>query len=108
MSPKRLQLNSASCQIAYWEGGRLRIAHFLSKRTFATNPVTLDVIRFFFTPHAIADALVEFQSYSRRSVAKAILQLIDAQLLLEYGSAEWQRDKLLESSWGPWLPEGGF
>jgi SagB-type dehydrogenase family enzyme len=105
---KLVELKSASCQIAYWESGRLRIANYLTRRTFATNPVTLDVIRFFFTPRTIPDALLEFRSYSRESVARAILQLIDAQLLLEPGSAEWERDRLVESSWGPWLPEGGF
>src|ERR1700728_4346172 len=103
-----MKLKSASCQIVYWEGGRLRIANYLTRRTFATNPVTLDLIRFFFTPRAIRDALVEFRSYSRESVAKTILKLIDAELLLEYGSAEWKRDKLVESSWKPWLPEGAF
>jgi SagB-type dehydrogenase family enzyme len=103
-----MKLKSASCQIAYWQGGKLRIANYLTRRTFATNPVTLDVIRFFFTARTIQDALVEFCSYSRQSVARSILKLIDAQLLLEYGSAEWRRDKLVESSWRPWLPEGGF
>jgi SagB-type dehydrogenase family enzyme len=38
----------------------------------------------------------------------ALLQLIDAQLLLEYGSAEWKRNEQVCSSWRPWLPEGGF
>jgi SagB-type dehydrogenase family enzyme len=103
-----MKLMSASCQIAYWNGGKLRIANYLTRREFSTNPKTLDVIRFFFTPRTIQDALVEFRSYSRNSVARAILQLIDAQLLLEYNSAEWERDELLRSSWGPWLPEGGF
>jgi SagB-type dehydrogenase family enzyme len=103
-----MKLKSASCQIAYWEGGQLRIANYLTRRTFATNPVTLEVLRFFFTPRTIANALREFRSYSRESVATSILKLIDAQLLLEYGSAEWQRDKLVELSWRPWLPEGGF
>jgi SagB-type dehydrogenase family enzyme len=103
-----LKLKSASCQIAYWEDGRLRIANYFTTRTFATNPVTLDLIRFFFTPRTIQDALVEFRSYSRKSVAKAILKLIDAELLLEYGSAKWERDTSVESSWKPWLPEGGF
>ncbi|MGO8827986.1 MAG: SagB family peptide dehydrogenase [Steroidobacteraceae bacterium] len=105
-----MKLKSASCQIAYWEGGRqgLRIANFLTRRTFATEPATLDLIRFFFIPRSIQDALVAFRSYSRESVAASILQLIDAELLLEYGSVEWQRDKLVESSWKPWLPEGAF
>jgi SagB-type dehydrogenase family enzyme len=103
-----MKLKSAACQIAYWEGGQLRIANFLTRRTFATNPVTLEVIRFFFTARTIENALHEFRSYSRESVATSILKLIDAQLLLEWGSAEWQRDKLVELSWGPWLPEGGF
>jgi SagB-type dehydrogenase family enzyme len=103
-----MKLESASCQIAYWEEGKLRIANYLTTRTFATNPVTLDLIRFFFTPRTIRDALVQFRPYSRESVAKAILKLIDGELLLEYGSAEWERDKLVESSWNPWLPEGGF
>ena len=105
-----MKLKSASCQIAYWqcEGARLCIVNYLTRRTFATNPSTLDVIRFFFTPRNIQDALVEFRSYSRESVAKAILQLIDAELLLELGSAAWERDKLVSASWKPWLPEGGF
>ena len=108
MGRASLKLKSASCQIAYWEGGRLRISNYLARRTFSTNPATLDVIRFFFTPGTIQDALVEFRAYSRESVARAILQLIDARLLLEYGSAEWERDELVGSSWKPWLPEGGF
>jgi SagB-type dehydrogenase family enzyme len=108
VSQKPLRLKSASCQIAYWHGGRLRIANYLTRRTFSTKPATLEVIRFFFVPRTIQDALVEFRSYSRESVTTAILQLIDAQLLLEYGSAEWERDELLGASWGPWLPEGGF
>src|SRR5258708_25296700 len=59
-------------------------------------------------PRTIQDAVVEFGSYSRESVAEAIVKLIEAQLLLEYGSSEWQRDALVESSWKPWLPAGGF
>jgi SagB-type dehydrogenase family enzyme len=103
-----LKLKSASCLIAYWKTGRLRIANYLTRREFTTNPVTLEVIRFFFTPRTIQDALFEFRSYDRESVARAILQLIDAQLLLEYQSAEWEQDELVRSSWEPWLPEGGF
>ena len=105
---RSLRLKSASCQIAYWERGKLRIANFLTGRTFSTHPATLDVIRFFFTPRTMREALVEFRSYSRKSVAMALLRLIDAQLLLEYGSAEWKRDERVSSSWRPWLPEGGF
>ena len=42
-----MKLKSASCQIVYWEGGRLRlrIANYLTRRTFAADPVTLDLIR---------------------------------------------------------------
>jgi len=103
-----MKLRSATCQIAYWEGGKLQVANYLTRRTFSANPAALDVIGYFFTPRTIQDALVEFCAYSRESVAGVILQLIDAQLLLEYGSAEWARDELVQSSWKPWLPEGGF
>jgi SagB-type dehydrogenase family enzyme len=103
-----MKLMSASCQIAYWNGSKLRIVNYLTRREFSTNPTTLDVIRFFFAPRTIEDALFEFRSYSQKSVTGAILRLLDAQLLLEYKSAEWERDELLRSSWGPWLPEGGF
>lgn len=105
-----MKLKSASCQIAYWEGGRgrLRIVNYLTGRSFTARPVTLDFIRFFLSPKTIGDALAAFASYSRRSVAECILQLIDAELLLEYGSAAWKRDHLVESSWKPWLPEGAF
>jgi SagB-type dehydrogenase family enzyme len=103
-----IRLKSASCQIAYWESGKLRIVNYLTRREFSTNPTTLDIISFFFTPRTIQDALVKFRSFSRNSVVRAILQLIDAQLLLEYGSAALERDELVASSWRPWLPEGGF
>lgn len=102
------KLASASCQIAYWQKGRLRIANYLTRRTFAANPITLEIVRYFFTPRTIRDAFAKFRTYNPESVASAILALIDAQLLLEYGSAEWERDKLVESSWAPWLPEGAF
>jgi SagB-type dehydrogenase family enzyme len=108
VSRTSLKLQSASCQIAYWGGGELRIANYLTGREFAVNPATLDVIRFFLTQHTIEDALVEFRSHSQESVATAVLQLIDAQLLLEPGSAGWKRDELVRSSWERWLPEGGF
>ena len=108
MGRASLKLKSASCQIAYWEGGKLWVANYLTRRAFSTNPVTLDVIRFFFTPRTIQDALLEFRRYSRKSVVKAILQLIDAELVLEQRSAECERDELVRSSWGPWLPEGIF
>ena len=103
-----LKLKSASCQWAYWAGGELRIANYLTKKEFSTNIVTLEVIRFFFTPQTIPKALLEFRCYSEKSVANAILQLIDGQILLEYGSAAQRRDELVGSSWAAWLPEGGF
>ena len=99
---------SASCQLAYWERGDLRIINYLTRRAFSANPITLEIIRFFFTPRTIRQALVKFNAYSRKSVAEAVLQLIEAQLLLEVGSAELKQDKLAESSWKSWLPEGGF
>jgi SagB-type dehydrogenase family enzyme len=103
-----LKLKSASCQIAYWKDGKLRIANYLTGKTFSTHPVTLNVIRFFFTPGTVQDALHRFRTYSPESVAKSILKLIDAQLLLEHGSAELERDEQVQSSWRTWLPEGGF
>ena len=108
MGRTSLKLQSASCQIAYWEDGELRIANFLTRRAFATKAITLELLRFFSVPRTIGKALLEFGSYSSESVARAILQLIDAQLLLEHGSAEWQRDRFADSSWKPWLPEGSF
>ena len=103
-----VNLQSAACQLAYWDAGRLRIVNYLTRRKFAANPITLDLIRFFFTARTIPAALVEFRAYSRKSVTTAILRLIASQLLLEPGSNTWHRDKLLESCWKPWLPEGGF
>jgi SagB-type dehydrogenase family enzyme len=105
-----VKLTSASCQFAYWEGEkrRLCITNYLTKRTFITDPATLNLIQFFLTPRTIQDAFLKFRRYSRESVGRSILQLIGAELLLEYGSDEWKRDRLLRSSWKPWLPEGGF
>lgn len=103
-----MKLKSASCQLAHWEGGELRVTNYLTRSTFATNAITLELIRFFLTPRTIRQALVAFNAYTRQSVASAILQLIGAQLLLEYGSAQWAQDKLLQTSWKPWLPEGSL
>jgi SagB-type dehydrogenase family enzyme len=103
-----LKLKSASCLMAYWTPEGLRIANYLTQREFSTNPATLGVIRFFFTARTIRDALTEFGFYSQKSIAKALLQLIEAQLLLEYNSAEQRRDHLASSLWAPWLPEGAF
>src|ERR1700739_4385082 len=103
-----VRLKSACCQIAYWDRGTLRIANSLTRRTFEAEPATLEVIRSFSSPRTIQDALAQLRSYSRSSVATAILRLIDAQLLLEYGSEQWGPDRLVESSWRRWLPEGGY
>jgi SagB-type dehydrogenase family enzyme len=105
---RALKLQSASCQIAYWKGADLRIVNYLTRREFSADPATLHLIRYFFTPRTLEDALGEFRSYSRESVARAILGLIDAQLLLECGSTECAQDQRLGSSWASWLPEGGF
>jgi SagB-type dehydrogenase family enzyme len=103
-----LKLQSACCQIAFWERGELRITNYLTRRTFSALPVTLELLRFFASPRTIGKAVSAFPGYRSRSVARAILQLVDAQLLLAHGSTEWKRDRLLDSSWKPWLPEGGF
>jgi SagB-type dehydrogenase family enzyme len=108
LAPGAIKLRSAHCQSAYWADGDLRIVNYLTRETFSANPIVLELIRFFFSPRTIRDAMLEFDSYTRESVGKAILKLIEAQLLLECGSAESARDDLLDSSWKPWLPAGGF
>jgi SagB-type dehydrogenase family enzyme len=103
-----IKLRSAHCQSAYWVDGDLRIVNYLTRGTFSANPIVLELVRFFFRPRTIREAMLEFDSYTRESVGGAILKLIEAQLLLECDSAESAQDDLLESSWKPWLPEGGF
>jgi SagB-type dehydrogenase family enzyme len=108
MARASLKLQIASCQTAYWQDGKLWITNYLTRGTFSAKLVTLEILRFFIVPRTFQEALLEFRAYSPASVAKSILKLIGAQLLLEAGSAESQRDELVRSSWGPWLPEGGF
>jgi SagB-type dehydrogenase family enzyme len=103
-----LKLRSARCQCAYWDNGQLRIANYLTRESFAANPVTLEVIGFFFTPRTIREALLKFDGYAPESVGEVILKLMKAELLLRCGSAEAARDEYLDSSWREWLPEGGF
>ena len=105
---KVVKLQSARCQSAYWDDGDLRIVNYLTRETFSANPILLEIIRFFFSPRAIRDAMLEFNSYTPDSVGGTILQLVEAQLLLECDSPESARDNLVDSSWKPWLPEGGF
>jgi len=100
-------LRSARCQFAYWDNGDLRIVNYLTRGTFAANPVVLEIMRFFSGPRTIRDAMLEFTAYTPESVGEAILKLIDAGLLLECDSPEWTRDELLASSWKAWLPAGG-
>ena len=106
--PGAITLRSAHCQSAYWIDGELRIVNYLTRGSFSANPIVLELIRFFFSPGTIRDAMLEFDCYTRESVGAAILKLIEAQLLLECGSPEAVQDDLLDSSWKPWLPEGGF
>lgn len=103
-----LELRSAHCQSAHWVDGDLRIVNYLTRGTFSANPIVLELIRFFFSPRTIRDAMLEFDSYTRASVGEAILGLIEARLLLECDSPESDQDALLDASWKPWLPEGGF
>jgi SagB-type dehydrogenase family enzyme len=101
-------LRSARCQSAYWVHGDLRIVNYLTRGRFAANPIVLELLRYFFPPRTIREAMLEFDSYTRKSVGEAILHLIEAGLLLECDSPEAARDELADSAWGPWLPEGGF
>jgi SagB-type dehydrogenase family enzyme len=103
-----LTLRSARCQSAYWHKGKLRVVNYLTRGVFAANPISLEVIRFFFSPKTIRDAILEFDAYTPASVGEAILELIKAELLLECGSPEAARDELVDSSWRPWLPAGGY
>lgn len=108
MTRASLRLKSACCQIAYWEGGRLQIANYLTRRTFSASTATLNVLRFFSVPRTLEESLREFRTYRAQSVGQAILQLIQAQLLLVQGSPEFARDERLWASWRPWLPECAF
>ena len=106
--PSAIRFRSARCLSAYWDHGDLRIVNYLTRKTFSANPVVLEVIRFFFPPRTIADAMREFDSYTGDSVGATLLNLIKSRLLLECGSRQAARDELLDSSWRSWLPEGGF
>jgi SagB-type dehydrogenase family enzyme len=106
--PDAMKLRSARCQSTYWHNGDLRIVNYLTRRTFFANPIVLEVIRFFFSPRTIRQAMLEFKFYAGHTIGDAILKLIEGQLLLECDSPESARDELLDSSWKPWLPEGGF
>jgi SagB-type dehydrogenase family enzyme len=103
-----IRLRSARCQSAYWDNGDLRIVNYLTRRTFSANTVIFEIVRFFFEARTIRDAMLELDAYTPESVGEAIVQLIDAELLLEYDSPEWIRDELLAFSWQAWLPEGGY
>jgi SagB-type dehydrogenase family enzyme len=103
-----ITLRSARCQSAYWDNGELRLVNYLTRGEYAANPVVLEIIRYFFSPRTLRDALLEFDTYSPESVGEAILKLIDAQLLLECDSPGAARDDLLDSLWKPWLPHGGY
>lgn len=105
---RSLQLRSARCQWAHWDAGELRIVNYLTRERFAANPIVLDLVRFFFSPRTIRDAMLEFDTYTRASVGETILKMIEAQLLLECDSPEAARDEWLDSHWKRWLPEGGF
>jgi SagB-type dehydrogenase family enzyme len=103
-----IPLRSARCQAAYWDDGDLRLVNYLTRVEYAANPIVLEIVRFFFSPRTLGDALLEFHTYSPESVGEAILKLIDAELLLECDSPAAARDELLDSLWRPWLPQGGY
>lgn len=102
------RLRSARCQSAFWDNGDLRIVNYLTRETYAANLIVLEVIRFFFSPRTIREAMLEFDDYEADSVGEVILGLIEARLLLECDSAAAARDELLDFSWKEWLPEGAY
>ena len=106
--PRALTLRSARCQSVHWHDGELRIVNYLTRETFAAQPILLEVLRFFFSPKTIVQAMLEFQAYTTQSVGEVILELIKAGLLLERDSPEAARDGLLDASWKHWLPVGGY
>ena len=71
--PGAMKLRSARCQSTYWDDGDLRIVNYLTRRTFSANPIVLEVIRFFFSPRTIREAMLE-SSYDGDSVGEAILE----------------------------------
>ncbi len=99
---------SARSQAAYWDDGDLRIVNYLTRETFSANPIVMELIRFFFSPRTIRDAMLEFDAYTRESVGEAILNLVAARLLLECASLEAARDEQLALAWKSWLPEGAY
>lgn len=101
-------LRSARCQAAYWDRGGLRIVNYLSRATFAANPIVIEVLGYFLKPRTVREALLEFDTYTPESVGEVILKLTAAGLLLECDSPEAARDALIDSSWKPWLPEGAY
>jgi SagB-type dehydrogenase family enzyme len=103
-----MRLRSARCQSAHWDNGDLRIVNYLTRRMFSANTGMFEIVRFFFDAKTIRDAMLELDAYTPESVGEAIVQLIDAELLLECDSPQWIRDELLASSWHGWLPEGGY
>ena len=105
---RALTLRSARCQSLYWDSGELRIVNYLTRETFAAKPVLLEVLRFFFSPKTIREAMLEFDIYTPQSVGAVILELIKAGLLLECKSREAARDEYLDASWKHWLPVGGY
>ena len=105
---RAIKLRSARCLSAHWDCGELRIVNYLTRERFAANPVVLELVRFFYSPRTLLDTMAEFNSFTRESVGRTILKMIEAQLLLECDSPESARDELLDSHWNSWLPEAGF
>jgi len=103
-----LTLRSARCQSVHWDNGELRVVNHLTRGVIAAQPIALEVIRFFFAPRTLREAMLEFDAYTPESVGEVILKLIEAGLLLACGSPEADRDELLASSWKSWLPAAGY
>ncbi len=104
-----MKLKSASCQIAYWEGGRLRIANYLTRRTFSTNPVTLDRDPFLLHPAddpGCARRVPLLQPGERRqgdTAADRWRSSCSSTAQPNGSGMNWS-----SRHGDPWLPEGGF
>lgn len=98
---------SARCLSAWLEDGALRLANFASGAVLAAHPVVLELLQFFCRPASAAAAMRRFTAYTPASVGQAMVELLDAGLLLECGSEADARDAYLADHWRHWLPEGG-
>jgi len=84
------------------------LANYQTNSLVNADPIIVAVLDFFDDWRSPAEFYSHLPTYTRESLDRALLQLLDATFLVRKGSQEARDDAKLEHVWSGWLPAAGL